>query len=114
MKTKYQRLSKKEKRIAIEEYKNASENNENVVKRLKRLRVVSIIGVIYAIISFIIDLIFDTISVWSYVIDGLLLIFCVIFMIKSKQLLEEQVNIYLIKKDQKPKKKNKVKDNASK
>lgn len=103
MKNKYQRLSKEEKKLAIEEFKNVSENNENVITRLKRLRVVSIIGIIYAIISFILDLIYDTISVWDYVIDGLLLIFCVVFMIKSKQLLEEQVNIYLIKKDKKKK-----------
>lgn len=119
MKNKFERLSRKEKKEAINEYKNASTHNEDILSRLNRLKGVGIIGIIYSIIMFTLDFLrehdifdygfntFDNI-VLSYIIDASLLIICVFFLIKANQLLNTQVNKYLIEKT-KPKEKSKKK-----
>lgn len=97
MKNKYQRLSKEEKKQARESYKQSSEVNANIYKKLNRLTIISILGIIYAIISFIVDF-FLTKIIWDFVLDAVLLIFCLIFIIKSQSLLTEQISKYLISK----------------
>lgn len=94
MKTKYQRLSKEEKLQAIEDFKNAREQNVVVVKKLKRLRIVSILGIIYSIVSFIYD-IFNSKTIYS-VFDGILLVTCSFLLIQSKKVLEDSVNKFII------------------
>lgn len=110
MKNKFERLSKIEKKQANEEFRNSDERNRNIVSRLKRLRIVGIVGIIYSILVFIIDFlnekgiikfglnIFGTHALINYLIDACLLIFCVFFLVKSNQILKEQVNKYLINK----------------
>lgn len=119
MKNKFEKLSKREQKDAINEYKNASTHNEEIVSRLNRLKGVGIIGIIYSLIMFTLDLLrehdifdygfntFDNI-ILSYIIDASLLIICVFFLIKANQLLKTQVNKYLIEKS-KPKQKDKKK-----
>lgn len=109
MKNKFERLSKKERKEAIKEYTNSSEHNAQVMSRVKRLRIVGIIGVIYSLVMFVFDFlkergtfdyglsVFDNIFL-NYLIDGCLLIFCAIFIIKANLLIKEQVNKYLIEK----------------
>lgn len=109
MKNKFERLGKKERKEAIKEYTNSSDHNASVMSRIKRLRVVGIIGAIYSLVMFVFDFlkergtfdyglsVFDNILL-NYLIDGCLLIFCAIFIIKSNLLIKEQVNKYLIEK----------------
>lgn len=121
MKNRFERLSRKEKKEAINEYKKASSNNEAIIMRLNRLKVIGIIGIIYSLIMFTFDLLkekgildygfntFNNIYI-SYIIDAFLLIMCAVFVIKARQLLSQQVNKYLIeisrsKEDKKTKKK---------
>ena len=110
MKNKYERLSRKERKDAIKEFKNANPHNEDLIMRLNRLKVVGIIGIVYSLLMFTLDLLkergifdygfntFNNIYV-SYVIDAVLLILCALFVIKAEQLKKEQVNKYLIEKN---------------
>ncbi len=97
MKSKYQLLSKEEKKQAKKDYMEASETNKAIYKKLNRLTIISIIGIIYSLISFVIDF-FLTKIIWDFVIDAVLLIFCLIFIIKSQSILSEQINKFLISK----------------
>ena len=97
MKNKYQRLTKEEKKRAKRDYKESNEVNANIYKKLDRLTIISILGIFYAIISFVVDF-FLTKNVWDFVIDGILLVFCLVFIIKSQSLLSEQINKFLINK----------------
>ena len=97
MKNKYQRLTKEEKKQAKKDYKESNEVNANIYKKLNRLTIISILGIFYAIISFVVDF-FLTKNVWDFVIDGILLVFCLVFIIKSQSLLSEQINKFLINK----------------
>ena len=117
MKNRYERLSKKERKEAIKEFRNFSTSNNELITRLKRLKGIGIIGIIYSILMFILDYLketgifdygfnrFNNILI-SYIIDGALLVFCAIFVIKANQLLSGHVNKYLIEKN-KPKAKKK-------
>ena len=112
MKNKFERLSKTEKKDAINEYKSINPHNEAIVSRLNRLKGVGIIGIIYSLLMFTLDFLkehkifdygfttFDNILI-SYIIDACLLILCVVFLIKANQLLSEQINKYLIEKNKK-------------
>lgn len=97
MKNKYERLSKQEKKLAIAEFKNSSKVNANICKKVKRLKVICIIGMIYAVISFIVDF-YLTIRAWDFIIDGILLVFCLLFYIGSNSIFSNQINKYLIEK----------------
>ena len=109
MKNKYQRLSSDEKKQARLDYRDSNEINGNIYKKLNRLTIISTIGIVYSILSFVIDL-FLTKIVWDFVIDAVLLIFCLIFIIKSQSLLSEQVNKFLINRENNKKDNNKSKN----
>lgn len=110
MKNKFERLSRVDRKKAIEEFKNVDDKNKNLVSRLKRLKIIGVIGIIYSVLVFLMDFlneqeiinfginIFGTHAIVNYIIDACLLIFCVFFLIKSNQILKEQVNKYLIDK----------------
>lgn len=97
MKNKFQRLSKEEKIEAINEYKSTNEVYANIFKKVKRLKVICIIGMVYAVISFAVDF-YLLVQVWDFVIDAILLIFCLLFYLGSSSVLGNQVNNYLIEK----------------
>lgn len=99
MKNKYQRQNRAQKKKSIIEYRENNENNQLIYKRIIRLRILSILGIIYAILNFGLDFYFKTNSVWDFVLDGLLLIFCLIFIIKSQSILVNLVNKFLIERD---------------
>jgi hypothetical protein len=95
MKNKYERLSKEEKKQARQDYISFSEVNANIYKKLKRLIIISYIGIIYSVAMFIVDFII-TKNVWDFVIDGVLMVFCVWFIIRSKTLISDSINKFLI------------------
>ncbi len=110
MKSRFERLSKKEQKEAIREFKEASTKNANVINRLHRLKVIGILGTIYSLIMFILDFLkeadildygFNTFGdaiILNYLIDASLMVFCVFFIFKSEQMIKEQVNKYLVDK----------------
>lgn len=96
MKNKYERLSKSEKKDARNKYKESNEANANIYKKFNRLRVICVIGIVYSIISFVVDF-YLTNNVFDFVMDGVLLIFCLIIFMSSNKMLGNQINNYLIK-----------------
>lgn len=52
MKTKYERMTKEEKKVLYQKYKK-TDQGQNVAKRLFRLNVIGIIGLIYSVGLFI-------------------------------------------------------------
>lgn len=97
MKNKFARLSKEEKKSAIKEFRESSDNNKAFYKHIKNLKIISIIGIIYAILTLIYDF-FIVKTYWNYILDCVLLVFCIFFLVKSKDILSQKVNKYLIDK----------------
>lgn len=100
MKNKYMRLTKEEKRLAEKEYCESSEEKASLFKRLKRLRFIGVFGIIYASLSFILDILFTN-NIWDYVLDAILLIFCLVFVLKANDMIINQVNKFIIDKQKK-------------
>ena len=107
MKNKYERLSRQERKEARLRFRDSGDFGANLYKRLTRLKVVSIIGIVYSIIAFIWDFYREAL-VWDYVLDAILLVFCVWFLYKSFDLMSSRVNAFLIE-ESKPFKKKKSK-----
>ena len=95
MKNKFERLTKEEQNAAIEEYKNSSEVGANVVKRLKRTRLVTLLGIIYSVILFIYNFIAHA-AIYEFILAAGVLLACTFLFIKSKDVLHNTVNKYLV------------------
>lgn len=100
MKNKYARLTSKEKKALRREYMLQDKSKTLIYTKLRRVRLLGIIGLFYAILSFIYDFWFQSL-VWSFVLDGLLLIFCLIFILKAGDMANSLLNRYLIDKNKK-------------
>lgn len=98
MKNKYKRLSKRERKMAREQYKVASTSNKNLYIRCVRIQIVSILGIVYSFINIGLDFYYHISNIWGYAIDGILLIFCVFFLLKANDILVSEVNRFLIDK----------------
>lgn len=98
MKNKYQRLNKEEKKQARIDFKNSEYNQNKIYEKGNRLRIFGIIGMIYAIINFGIDFLYDG-DIWNFILDAALLIFCLIAFIVIGDILDKQINKYLIERD---------------
>lgn len=98
MKTKYKRMTKEERKGAIKDF---SAKNPNVYKRYTKLSRVCTFGVVYSIIALAVDLIlndkmfFDSFNANLFLDCGVLL-FCVIFLLFSKNRLDELINQMLV------------------
>lgn len=104
MKNKYQRLNKEEKRQARKDFKNSESNKIEIYQRLNRLKTIGIVGIIYSLITFGLDFLFKS-TKWNFLLDGALLIFCLLTLIKSNEILVKQINKFLIEKASKEKRK---------
>lgn len=111
MKNKFERLSKEEKKQAIKDY---GEKYPQSLKGLNGMRLVGIIGLIYGSLMFIGDFVWKELmntSIWSYIIDGFLVVFCVVLLVSKEKYTDKLVNKFLIDRDNEKKdnKKNKKK-----
>lgn len=97
MKNRLHRLSKEEQKAEIERYKK---ERPEIASRFKKLRTVSIVGIVYSIIALGVDFYLNSQEynyyIQNLVIDCVLLVFCVAFLIASKNFLEKQVNSFLV------------------
>jgi hypothetical protein len=89
------RMTKEEQKAALEEYKNSSTVAKDIVKRIKRVRILSVIGLIYGIGLTILNLVTKAHYV-DYISSGATIIASLLLFIKSRDLLIERVNTYLI------------------
>lgn len=95
MKTKFQRISKEEKKQAIEDYKNSALNRKDVVKRVTRVMKVAGIGALYSLILTIYNIVQDK-PVYEILIGAAALIGCIILIKVAYDLLAREVNNYLV------------------
>ena len=107
MKNRYQRLTKEEKKEAIERYKKADEHNEFMHKKLTQVQIICIIGMLFGVGVIAHTLI--THDKWLFVAEyGFLMVFSIalfMFCIRTK---EKEYNKFLIEE------KNKVKEEDKK
>ncbi|HOB26059.1 MAG TPA: hypothetical protein PLB45_04345 [Bacilli bacterium] len=100
MKNKYMRLSKEEKRKAESDYIKESDKNKSAFNALKRLKLLSIFGTIYSIVMFALDFFTNLTgsTVWSFIIDAVLLVFSVLMFVEQDRLRIRYINNFLINK----------------
>lgn len=98
MKNKFERMTKEEKKEAINKYKA---EKPVVFSKFKRLKIVCTIGIIYSIIAICVDLYLKQIkfdySIHNIIIDCFLLVFCVAFLMFSKRTINKLVNDMIAK-----------------
>ena len=110
MKNKFERLSKEEKKQAIKDY---GEKYPESLKGFNGMRIVGIFGLIYGSLMFAADLIWKELmhtSVWSFIIDGFLVVFCVVLLVARERYLNKLVNSFLINRDSSNKENNNKKN----
>ena len=96
MKNKYQRLSKEEKKEAKKRYIAFSDRNKSYMSLLTRMLVLGIIGLTYGIISAIFDAFILSVPVWSYVVDGVIIVFSVFLLVQKSRIQSSTINKFLI------------------
>jgi hypothetical protein len=92
MKNKYQRMTKKEKKELIAEYKKTEKGNY-LLKKLNNVIIIGVISYFYAIF-----LIITADNIWNYISAAGLLIAGCIFIIASLKLRIKNLNKFAIKK----------------
>ena len=95
IKTKYQQLSKKEKKIVREKFYE-TDFGKSLKPRFTRLLIISILLFIYSFIL-ILEALIKHNSIWSYVSSFIILIFALVFFFGRREIINQKVNNYLIK-----------------
>jgi len=95
MKTKYERMSKEEKKKLYIEYKK---DNFVIVKKMQKMLILCYVGLLYGVLSFCYDFFYKN-SVIGYVLDIVLFIFCLFALLKVISIKKELLNKYALKKD---------------
>ena len=93
MKVYYDKLSKEEKKIVKEKYK--SSDDSRVYKKAAKIIIFCILGVLVSIIAGVFDYIYKT-GTLNYVIDGFLLIFSVIVLIRMLIIRRKLINKFAL------------------
>ena len=92
MKSKYERLSRREKKEVIKKYRK---DNYTIYKKIKNYILLCYIGIIYSIIAFIYDFYMNKIA--GYVIDIVILILSLISLLKVISIKNKILNDYVLK-----------------
>lgn len=92
LKTKYQRMSKDEKKQLVSEYKN-TEKGKYLLTKLRNVVIIGIISYAYAIY-----LILDAKNIWNYISAGGLLIAGAVFIVSSIRLRIKYLTMYAVRK----------------
>lgn len=101
MKTKYERMSKVEKKELYNEYKK---KKEEVVKKMEKMFILCYLGVFYGIIMFIYDFFLKK-SMVGYILDLIVFVFCLLALFKVINIKKDLLNKFLLEKDTMRKKK---------
>lgn len=100
MKTKYERLSKIERKELYLKYKS---EKSNIALKMRNMFVLCYVGMIYSIIMFIYDFFYKH-NKFSFILDIIILLFCIIILFKTFNTKKELLNNYLLKIDKENKK----------
>ncbi len=96
LKTKYEKMSKKEKKKIVEVYKQ-TETGKKMMIRLLRLNIIGVLGILYTIFLFVYE--FKTIEWSDYMIIVPLLVISIFFLFMSYRLRKKVLNQFAIKKE---------------
>ena len=94
MKTKYERLSKKEKQEVIKKFK---EKKYDLYKKFRNMVILCNIGITYSLIAFFYDLLVKKI-IFYYIIDIIILIFSLCVLLKVNKIKKDILNDFILKK----------------
>ena len=100
MKTKYERLSKQEKK---EVYKIFKVEKSSLAKKMRNMFLLIYAGIFYSILAFIYDF-FYTQSMFSYILDIIVFIFCFVALLRVLYMKKDLLNDFVLKKDKEKKK----------
>jgi len=92
MKTKYERMSKEEKKKVYLSYK---EEKYELAKKMNRMFILCYIGIIYGFLNFFYDL-FIMKSKVNYILDVIVIIFCLIVTLKLNKTKKDLLNKYVL------------------
>lgn len=92
MKTKYQRMTKEEKKQLLKEYEQ-TEKGSYILKKLRNVMIVGILSYLYAIY-----LIITSDSIAYYISAGVLLVIACIFIILSIRLKTKNLTMFAVRK----------------
>ena len=95
LKNKFQRLEKKEKKKAIENYYKTDVGKANK-SRFLRLLIIGIACFLYST-YLIVDAIVNDGNIWYYIMAGFVIAFGLVFLIGRHKIMVKSVNNYLIK-----------------
>lgn len=96
MKTKYQKLTKSEKKEIKETYYK-TEDGKAMKNRLTRLLITGSMGIIFSIYLFYTNYKNDGNNIWEYILSGILLVASIIFIIGSYKIKHKVLNKEAIK-----------------
>ena len=100
MKNKYQRMTKEEKKEIYLEFKK---EKKEFTKKMERMMSFCKLGIIFTIFATL----FDIFAINEYkraIVDGILMLFCILMLIKTNNVKVELLNKFSIEKDKKLKK----------
>lgn len=100
MKTKYERMTKQEKKELYKEYKK---EKSIFASKMEKMFILCNLGIGYGMLMFIYDFFYKKSTV-SYILDIIVFIFCLLALIKVISIKKELLNKYAIEKDKKRKK----------
>lgn len=100
MKTKYERMSREEKRKLYKEYKK---EKSSFSKKMENMFLLCYIGMAYAVIVFIYDFFYKSSKV-GYILDIVVFVFCLLALFKLISTKKELLNNFALKKDKENKK----------
>ena len=95
LKTKYERMSKEEKKKVVLEYKK-NEAGKAMCNRLFRLNVIGIIGMVYSVFLFFYD--YKDLKWSDYLLIGLLFSMSIFFIYMAYRLRKKVLNQFAIKR----------------
>ena len=98
MKNKFQRMTKKEKKELIKSYRSESKKNDNYIHTLNRMLIFAIIGFIYGFLMMLMDIFILHTSVWSIIVDSIVMIFTTFLIVQRNNIYTGTLNNYAIDK----------------
>lgn len=95
LKTKYERMSKEEKKKTLEDYRK-TEVGKSMIVRLTRLIVIGILGILYSVFLFVSN--FKDLKWTDYLVVVPLFLISIFFIVMSIRLKKKVLNQFAVKK----------------
>lgn len=100
MKSRYERMSKKEKKDLYNNYKL---EKKDIAKKMNNMFFICYFGIVYSLLVFIYDFFYKHSRV-NYILDILIFVFSLVALLKMYSVKKDLLNNYALKKDDKKKK----------